>query len=477
MVGTAAAAAAPHQRCLLLALCVSLFGCDPAASRHHRTRPFKPLPAGTQAWSPDAFGDTEGRVRMSRPRIFYKTVGPSAAVLSDCFESVHSSPISNEVSKIKGVRNYMPEDLGEYYLALQMEQYPNKAASLEDAALVMINFLPTLSLAARDCLGKLNSTYRERRDSVRDWVVENQAALKAIPTVYACTSWICARHALDQNFTETMASVNASIVINEAGPKFLPHWGPRDAVRHGSYFARHKVHAYVVPYSAHHNIPRPPPTVEKTIQFLYIGSLRRTPVREKLCEVGAKEPDVVMHVHGWEKRESSCQNRTTAANAVANPFLGSNDYPKLTLAAKFCFVPLGDTPTSRRLFDAIIAGCLPIIISDDIDRSLPFSSAIPYNDFAFRIPEARWVEDPFAEVQKLREVGAEEIKRRREMMAKYAPSLDWLAGTNVLSRLIDEVLQGNRKVIPNLISCDASNPVGPFCQKMYPRRKKRGKSK
>ena len=31
----------------------------------------------------------------------------------------------------------------------------------------------------------------------------------------------------------------------------------------------------------------------------------------------------------------------------------------------FCLVPRGDTPSSRRLFDAVSAGCIPVIISDD----------------------------------------------------------------------------------------------------------------
>jgi len=32
----------------------------------------------------------------------------------------------------------------------------------------------------------------------------------------------------------------------------------------------------------------------------------------------------------------------------------------------FCLHLRGDTPSSRRFFDAVASGCLPIIVSDDV---------------------------------------------------------------------------------------------------------------
>jgi len=51
----------------------------------------------------------------------------------------------------------------------------------------------------------------------------------------------------------------------------------------------------------------------------------------------------------------------------------------------FCIVPAGDTPTSRRLFDAIAAGCVPVIVADNI--TLPFSGFIEWDSFIVRIRE------------------------------------------------------------------------------------------
>lgn len=50
----------------------------------------------------------------------------------------------------------------------------------------------------------------------------------------------------------------------------------------------------------------------------------------------------------------------------------------------FCFAPRGDTPTSRRLFDALGAGCIPIIMDtyENIAHNLPFSSTIDWPSIA-----------------------------------------------------------------------------------------------
>lgn len=54
--------------------------------------------------------------------------------------------------------------------------------------------------------------------------------------------------------------------------------------------------------------------------------------------------------------------------------------------AKFCLVVRGDTTSSRRLFSAIRAGCVPVIISDWIQ--LPFESLIDYSLFTLAFPES-----------------------------------------------------------------------------------------
>ena len=49
-------------------------------------------------------------------------------------------------------------------------------------------------------------------------------------------------------------------------------------------------------------------------------------------------------------------------------------------SSRFCLHPAGDTPSSCRLFDAIVNHCVPVIISDKIE--LPFEDDLDYNEFS-----------------------------------------------------------------------------------------------
>uniref|UniRef100_A0ACD5XF78 Uncharacterized protein n=1 Tax=Avena sativa TaxID=4498 RepID=A0ACD5XF78_AVESA len=57
-------------------------------------------------------------------------------------------------------------------------------------------------------------------------------------------------------------------------------------------------------------------------------------------------------------------------------------------SSKFCLHPAGDTPSSCRLFDAIVSHCIPVIISSRIE--LPFEDEIDYSEFSlfFSVEEA-----------------------------------------------------------------------------------------
>ncbi|KAG5520665.1 hypothetical protein RHGRI_033298 [Rhododendron griersonianum] len=56
--------------------------------------------------------------------------------------------------------------------------------------------------------------------------------------------------------------------------------------------------------------------------------------------------------------------------------------------SKFCLHPAGDTPSSCRLFDAIVSHCVPVIVSDQIE--LPYEDELDYTQFSvfFSVKEA-----------------------------------------------------------------------------------------
>ena len=57
---------------------------------------------------------------------------------------------------------------------------------------------------------------------------------------------------------------------------------------------------------------------------------------------------------------------------------------KKYIESTFCLVPEGDTPTSRRLFDAMAGGCIPVIMTNlnEIQPNLPFPTSIDWSKVA-----------------------------------------------------------------------------------------------
>lgn len=70
-------------------------------------------------------------------------------------------------------------------------------------------------------------------------------------------------------------------------------------------------------------------------------------------------------------------------------------------SSKFCLHPAGDTPSSCRLFDAIVSHCVPVIVSDHIE--LPFEDELDYSKFSifFSINEALQQDYMVSELRKV----------------------------------------------------------------------------
>ncbi|CAN4112901.1 unnamed protein product [Withania somnifera] len=59
---------------------------------------------------------------------------------------------------------------------------------------------------------------------------------------------------------------------------------------------------------------------------------------------------------------------------------GVNESTNGMRSSKFCLHPAGDTPSSCRLFDAIVSHCVPVIVSDKVE--LPFEDELDYTKFS-----------------------------------------------------------------------------------------------
>jgi len=68
-----------------------------------------------------------------------------------------------------------------------------------------------------------------------------------------------------------------------------------------------------------------------------------------------------------------------------------DSYAELLTKSRYCFAPRGDTQSAAHLFNAIAAGCVPIIVSSSPREVLPFEW-LPWEDFSVNMREEQFLE-------------------------------------------------------------------------------------
>eukprot|EP00933_Yihiella_yeosuensis_P050358 TRINITY_DN48164_c0_g1_i1.p1 TRINITY_DN48164_c0_g1~~TRINITY_DN48164_c0_g1_i1.p1 ORF type:complete len:492 (+),score=53.78 TRINITY_DN48164_c0_g1_i1:94-1569(+) len=131
-----------------------------------------------------------------------------------------------------------------------------------------------------------------------------------------------------------------------------------------------------IPYVAKSSLTAPPltslgPLGAREISFFFQGTIHSAyspnlKTRQRLAEAFHKVPG--------------------ARIIDTNKHYEGNSYEAGMSRSSFCPVLQGDTPTSSRLFDAIAAGCLPLVISDGV--SLPFSDFLDWPSFSVQLPSS-----------------------------------------------------------------------------------------
>ncbi|KAI5387881.1 hypothetical protein KIW84_073827 [Lathyrus oleraceus] len=83
----------------------------------------------------------------------------------------------------------------------------------------------------------------------------------------------------------------------------------------------------------------------------------------------------------------------------------------------FCLNPAGDTPSSARLFDAIVSGCIPVIVSDELE--LPFEGILDYRKIALFVSSNDALKPGWL-LKYLKDIQPAHIKELQQNLAKYS---------------------------------------------------------
>ena len=93
------------------------------------------------------------------------------------------------------------------------------------------------------------------------------------------------------------------------------------------------------------------------------------------------------------------------------------------LRSLFCLCPRGDTPSTSRFYDAIAAGCIPVVISDSFE--MPFTSTIDYKGAFVKVLENDMLQDPAAVAKRLVSFDAKQIAAMQSRLRSIAVELDY----------------------------------------------------
>lgn len=132
-------------------------------------------------------------------------------------------------------------------------------------------------------------------------------------------------------------------------------------------------------------------------------------------------------------RLGATRNITTAALRLGFPSLLSfldaaeRHMEAVCLVATFCLVPPGDTATRKGLFDAILSGCIPVLLYRE-SAHFPWHLPADAQTFAVLLSAALVLEDPEHIMRALRGVPPAEIQAKQRALAALAHRVQYSAG-------------------------------------------------
>lgn len=213
----------------------------------------------------------------------------------------------------------------------------------------------------------IDSTWIEKNKKTFE-IINNEVNNKKIINKEK-TYFTVVQHILFRNFIEIFIKLNIKYI-------FTPH------KRKNDYIIEKKYNIFIIPISLFPVKINTSPNiclVEDKYIATFIGLVEHpsmfSNIREKMYENFKDKPDCMI-----KKNTEWFYEKNVYKNITFNPNIKDDDnYEESLYKSKFSLCPSGTGPNSIRLWETLSFGCVPVILSDDIE--LPKINDINYHDF------------------------------------------------------------------------------------------------
>jgi len=137
--------------------------------------------------------------------------------------------------------------------------------------------------------------------------------------------------------------------------------------------------------------------------------------------------------------ELNAEYQKLAGGATGNRYV---EMARTMSQSRFCLAPAGDICTSSRFYSAIAAGCVPVVLCDNLKAA--FMPYVNYDEFWVKYDTTFFMDDPLNLVRYLKRIAgnATEMRRRLDAVERARTQVLFQAegdGTGVVANLLNAV--------------------------------------
>lgn len=306
-----------------------------------------------------------------------QSLGSSMPTASFFMYSGPAFPSPDELLACRGVKRLAPleEPMAQFYAEIglyrQLASHPKRVSDPAQAELFFVPILPHLDQDAGNCNG---TKHRGRMSAVASVLRTSSHWQRKNGTdhFWGCTCVMMRSMVTNELWSLLSTSVHAvhSVPRGHASPSrcqlAIPYFNPT--------FAATDAAAW-----------RTPGRLRPTLAHFRGRVMNR--VRASLVRGYGGQPGTVIEAaHPSTAARCNLNKCSAKAYAKVNFPVQRVHFEEMTKAT-FCLVPVGDSPPSSRLYLAIAAGCVPVLLSDAYEGAFP--ETIPWRSFTLRFAEAR----------------------------------------------------------------------------------------